>query len=370
MTRARNELYITGSLDISNNDEYDDFSLLLKNYIITKSEKTEKYIEGDSILNNDTLFGILLPSIVSHIPAEGLKKSPAFFNLEEIPRFSEEYIRKQLRKNLKLSNDQKGLNEFIKKVEPFYTQCETIKTPVLSDNHITPTSFHKREKESAEEASSSTMETISNNFCINKDFSGEKSDDIFNKVDSILARFSRSENESSERFNSGSFGTIAHICVAAYLNKKEPVIPSNISCLLNPAEMTALLEAGKELAERFVSSPLGKITEKAKLRESEFPFRTLMKNKKGEEIFINGTIDLFFDDTNTIHIIDFKTDNREEPSDYIAQMSCYYHAILSLFAIPAKKDCRVWLYYLRTGHAVELTERIKQFNLEQRAFDN
>jgi ATP-dependent helicase/nuclease subunit A len=67
-------------------------------------------------------------------------------------------------------------------------------------------------------------------------------------------------------------------------------------------------------------------------------------------------------------VVDFKTGNREVPGEYLAQMACYYHAVLSLFALPAKKECRIWLYYLRTGHAVELTERVKQFNLEQRIF--
>jgi ATP-dependent helicase/nuclease subunit A len=160
---------------------------------------------------------------------------------------------------------------------------------------------------------------------------------------------------------------MAHICVEACLNGKVAVIPSNISGLLSPPELSILLEAGNELAKRFVHSPLGKIAENAKMRENEFPFRSLIKNKEGKEIFINGTIDLFFEDSSFIHIVDFKTDSIESPGEHIAQISCYYHAVSSLFAAQEKKQCRVWLYYLRSGHAIEMTEKAKQFNIEQRA---
>ena len=67
-------------------------------------------------------------------------------------------------------------------------------------------------------------------------------------------------------------------------------------------------------------------------------------------------------------MVDFKTDTRETPVEHTAQMACYYLAVSSLFAVPAKKECRVWLYYLRTGHAVEMTDKVKQFNLENKAF--
>jgi len=49
-------------------------------------------------------------------------------------------------------------------------------------------------------------------------------------------------------------------------------------------------------------------------------------------------------------------------------MACYYQAARALFAVPAKKECRAWLYYLRTGHAVEMTVKVKQINLDNKAF--
>jgi len=357
MTRARNELHITGFIDLKNNEDIKDFALLLKQNIEAKCEDKEYLIEGDSIINNDTLFGLLLPPIVSHISEEENDPKSSFFKLEKIPVYTEEYLKKQSKKGTGVLNNRRGINEYIKKTESFYKKAKIINTPVLKDNHVSPVSLKRDEDE-----------TSAKNVSYNIDFSGSASDDVFNKVDSMLERFSKNGDDGAEKFNSGSFGTIAHICAEALLNKQEAQIPANISSLLNPDELKTLLEAGEELARRFVDSPLGKIAQNADLRENEFSFRTLIKNNEGKEIFINGTVDLFFEDSDSIHIVDFKTDNREIPTEHTAQMTCYFRAISALFAVPSKKQCRAWLYYLRSGHAVDMTERVKQFNLGQRTF--
>jgi ATP-dependent helicase/nuclease subunit A len=355
MTRAEKELYITGSIDIEI-QEHHDFPLCLKKHIEKQCEKNENFIEGDTILDNDTFFGLLLPVIASHIPYS------TFFNLEEICHLTEEYVRREEAafKGSKIKNNKKGLCDFIKNIEPYYKNKEIIKTPLLQDNHLTPVSL-KREEDKGDEI-------LGRDFCISKEFSGEKSEDIFERVDALLERFSQKDDYSNERFNSGSFGTIAHICVESRLNGEEPAIPPNISGLITPNEYSTLLEAGNEIASRFIISPLGMIAKKAAFRESEFSFRSIVKNRKGKEIFVNGTIDLFFEDEGVIHIVDFKTDSKESPGEHTAQMTSYYHAISTLFKKKKKKQCRVWLYYLRSGHAVEMTEKTGQFHLEQRAF--
>ena len=379
MTRAEEKLFLTGVLNIADDAETDDFSLIIKNYTekkyAEKAKKNEIYIEGDSIINNNTLFGMLLPAISSHIPAEGLKNGTCFFDIEAIPAYTEEYIKSRDIKDKSLKNNQEGLNEYIKKVEGFYEKAQIIETPVLHDNHITPVGLRKKEDGAEDEASSAAFPAMKfpaqdRGCAVSKEFSGDTSADIFNKVDTMLSRYSQYDDESSAKFNSGGFGTIAHICVEALLNKTEAVIPSNIACLLKPAELAAFLEAGNKIANRFLLSPLGKIAETAKLRENEFSFRSILKNKDKKEVFINGVIDLVFDDKDCIHVVDFKTDSREIPSEHIAQMTCYYHAVSEIFALPSKKQCRIWLYYLRTGHAIEMTEKAKQFKIDRRAFDN
>lgn len=370
MTRAKSELYVTGSLNMKETGETDNFSLNIKNFINEKCDRAENYIEGDRIWNNDTLFGLLLPSIVCHIPDDGLKAETSFFNMEEIP------VTKKITE-LGMTFVQEKLNDFIKKTSVYYDKAEIIKTPVIHSNHLTPVSLKRIQDDNSDETinkkpAHNNANIIANgkSFVIDKEFSGEKSDDIFNKVDSMLSRLYKSEKESGDKFNFGSFGTIAHICVEALLNKEDVQIPSNITCLLHPTELAALLEAGKELAFRFVDSPLGKIAKNADLRENEFSFRSIIRNKERKEIFINGTIDLFFEDKNCFHVVDFKTDSKELPGEHTEQMACYFHAITALFAVPVKKQCRIWLYYLRTGHAVEMTEKAINFDIEQRAFDN
>jgi ATP-dependent helicase/nuclease subunit A len=361
MTRAEKELYLTGSLEIKDIAESGDFSDTIENYIEKQCEKKDNTIPGDSILNNDTFFGLFLPSIISRI-------SSGFFDLEEIPLLTEEYVKNNETKlkyssQKSLPNDQKGLNDYIKKVEPSYQKAQKIKTPKPQNNHITPVSLKDKNKDLMQ-----AVITVGRGFIVSREFSGEKANDIFEKVDSLLAKFSQTGDELSGKFNSGSFGTIAHICVEAHLSGKEPVFPPQLAGSVNPAEFDALLSAGRELACRFVRSPLGKIAESAQLRENEFSFRSFIRNKAGREVFINGTVDLFFEDAEFIHVVDFKTDNKETPVEHTMQMACYYHAVSALFAVSAKKECRAWIYYLRTGHAVEMTEKVKEIKLEHRAF--
>ena len=362
-TRAEEKLFLTGVLNFADS-ETDDFSIKIKYYINKKLEEKEKkneiYIEGDAIINNDTLFGLFLPSISSHIPPEGLKKGTSFFDIEEIPVLTEENARNRETTPKGLQNNQEGLNEYIRNRENYYDKAQIIKTPLVLDNHLTPVYFRENRKEDTRTSSAGK------DFTVSDEFSGVSSDDVFREVDAILLSYSKNENEKNKKFNSSHFGTIAHACVEALLNKEEAFIPSNIACLLKPSEISILLEEGNELAKRFVLSPLGKTAENAQFRENEFSFRSLIKNDNGKEVFINGTIDLFFEDKNYIHVVDFKTDSKEIPEEHIEQMSFYYNAVSDLYS--TDKEIRIWLYYLRTGHALEMTKIVKRFNIKETVF--
>ena len=370
MTRAEKELHLSGSLKLSKNLAEDDtsardentpvdFSLLLKQYVEEKaaseSKKSEEKntIPGDSIFDNDTFFGLCLPALAAHIPAEGCSKdSPLFFSIEEIPVFPRENTQSG-NTAAGFSNDNAGLRAFFEQAKTFYDNAEKITTPEVTDNHLTPTSLRDKLPSEADRLTENLSCGIG--LKANEEFSGENGNDIFNTVDAMLANFAQTDEDSEEKFNAGSFGTIAHLCVESLLNSVEPFVPASLSGFLSPKESTAFLDAGKELAARFIRSPLGKIAQNAELRENEFPFRTLIKTQNKNELFINGTIDLLFEDTGTVHVVDFKTDSRENPAEHAAQMACYYQAASALFADPRKKTCRIWLYYLRSGHAVEIT---------------
>jgi len=363
MTRAENELYLSGCLGISkylgidkedagvSGDSSAGFPLLCKQYIEKKMEKAEgkNTITGDTILEGSTFFGLCLPAFGAHINAD-----VPFFNIEKIPVYNEQYMHNAEQHGSLFSNDQKGLSTFLKKVEIFYRRADTIGTPDVHKRHFSPTSL----------LNAAASGILPGNFAVSKEYSGDSSADVFDKVNTLLIRYAKQYGEDGEKFNSGSFGTIAHICVEARLSGQKAVIPPKLAGLLSPADADAFLDAGKELALRFVRSPLGTIAQKAKSRRSEFSFRSLIYADK-EEFFFNGTIDLVFEDEQTVYVVDFKTDNQEFPGEHIPQMACYYRAAAEFFAVPSNKKCAVWLYYLRSGHAVDVTGQARGFNLEK-----
>jgi ATP-dependent helicase/nuclease subunit A len=362
MTRARNELYLTGCLGITKNsgnddelpDSADDFSLQCKRFIEQKIEKAEgkNSIIGDTILDGITFFGLCLPAFNAHIPQEGLDASASFFSIEKIPAYSEQYMHKAERQGSLFPNDQKGLYSFFKKAETFYRYANIIKTPDVVKKYLSPTSL----------LNDASNGILPGSFTINREYSGDHATDIFNRVDTLLDRYNKQNEDDGERFNSGSFGTIAHICAGALLSGEEAFIPPKLAGFLNPTDADAFLSAGKELALRFINSPLGIIARGSDKKRSEFPFRSLIYVDE-DEFFINGTIDLIFEDQQRVHVVDFKTDSQEFPGEHIPQMACYYRAAEDLFAVPTGKECVIWLYYLRSGHAIEVTGQAKNFDI-------
>jgi ATP-dependent helicase/nuclease subunit A len=400
MTRAEKELYVSGSLSFGkDNDDTGDLYQRLKIAIDTKLQnQQEKYkkegveqIRGDTILDDDTLFGLLLPAVAARIPDEAAPDADSsglfvFLTLQSIPVYTEERIKNRERREVVYTNNRRGLLTFLTDADPFYQKACTITTPEIVNKHRTPTSFH-----SADGNDTADLEAIAGFYAKSggRSFTtsalsaktvavhsgdaihtnGAASPDIFGKVDRILKRFLQRE----ESFSPADFGAIAHACVEALLNKREAAIPARLGGHLSLAEADTLLAAGKELAERFLQSPLGKIAASAKIRKSEYQFRSLIKNMaaapgaaapegagnlpnaataagKTTDLFINGTIDLLFTEGDTVHVVDFKTDSSENPAEHAPQMAFYYRAATELTG----KKCRIWLYYLRTGHAVEM----------------
>jgi ATP-dependent helicase/nuclease subunit A len=368
MTRAENELYLSGCLgiskeldlsgDLSSPDDLSSaFPRQLKQFIESKTEKAEgkNTIPGDTILEGNTFFGLCLPAFGNHIEQDATSSNDAVFTIEKIPAYNEQYMRNAEQHGSLFANDQKGLYSFFRKAEIFYKSKNTVETPLIPKKYFSPTSLLKAAADGI----------LSDNFTVNREFSGDDAADIFSRVDTMLDRYAKQYGDDGEKFNSGSFGTIAHICAEAVLSGEEAVIPPKLAGFLTPADANAFLAAGNELAQRFILSPLGKIAHEAENRKSEFAFRSLFY-VDGNEIFINGTIDLIFEDEQTVYVVDFKTDGTEFPEEHIPQMACYYRAASDLFAVPANKKCAVWLYYLRSGHAIDVTDQARDFKLEKR----
>ena len=353
MTRAENELYISGCLGVSKccGDETNEgFPALFKRYIDIQTSKATG-------VNDDTFFGLCLPAFGAHIPTDG--PSPSFFAIEKIPPYTEQYIRDAEECGSRFPNDRKGLNAFFKLANPYYDNASIIKTPCVGKKHFSPTDPSLKTVAGFAEKANAYGEPLTGPFAVNDKYSGANALDIFETVDTMLERYAKKHENDGDKFNRRSFGTIAHICVEALLEDREAVIPPKLAGFLNVREAKAFLDAGKELARRFIDSPLGIVAKNSGNRKSEFPFRSLIHLDEKKSFFISGVIDLVFEDAETVYVVDLKTDSNENPEEHITQMACYYRAAQDLFALPSNKACKVWLYYLRSGHAVEVTEHLE-----------
>jgi ATP-dependent helicase/nuclease subunit A len=72
-------------------------------------------------------------------------------------------------------------------------------------------------------------------------------------------------------------------------------------------------------------------------------------------------MDLLFEDDDEVTVVDFKTDKAENPEDHYGQLAAYCQAAGDIFNKPAS----VWLFYLRSGRAVNITEEVKALSLEE-----
>ncbi|MDR0877003.1 MAG: PD-(D/E)XK nuclease family protein, partial [Treponema sp.] len=358
MTRAEKELYLTGSLSYGkDNPDTGNLPIRLRAAMAAKRDVQDKKdqeegtprIEGDSIIDNDTFFGLLLPAISARIHDDGsmTPDAPSIFRLEAIQARNPGYIKNREQQGAVFYNDRNGLAGFLEKAAPYYDTAEIIDTPEIENNHRTPTSFLP------------DAGIVQHSYTVDEKYSGEDAAGIFGKVDGILKRFNTkgdAGDQMSLSFTPADFGTIAHACVEALMKDEEVVIPPGLAGHLSPQEADTLREAGLELANKFLASKLGRAAKNGALRKSEYRFRSLYG-----KIFINGTIDLLFEDDTAVQVVDFKTDSLEAPGEHAAQMAFYYRAGMDLLGDLHGKTCRVWLYYLRTGHAVEMTEAAKGF---------
>ena len=109
----------------------------------------------------------------------------------------------------------------------------------------------------------------------------------------------------------------------------------------------------------FARSTLGKRTQCASkvLREYEFSVlleadRLLENGPIGEQILLNGAIDLLLFEAEGLTIIDFKTDRvetgreEEKAKEHALQLALYAKAAEELFGLPVREK---WVWFLRKG---------------------
>ena len=169
----------------------------------------------------------------------------------------------------------------------------------------------------------------------------------------------------SENISPADFGTLVHATLEARLNNRPCLIPPKIRSHIDDEKiMRKLMGEAETLADKFIVSDLGKRWAAGKRRESEFPIITSVTIEE-KPIALMGQIDLLFEEDDEVVVVDFKTDRTENPEDHYGQLAAYFRAAGDIFGKPVS----VWLFYLRSGRAVDATENVKDLPLEELAAD-
>lgn len=113
---------------------------------------------------------------------------------------------------------------------------------------------------------------------------------------------------------------------------------------------------------RLFSGPFGKRILAAQQVRREFKFSILVDaaryapNAAGEKLMLQGVVDCFWQESDGLVIVDFKTDRirngaAERAAFYAPQLAAYAEALGRIYRQPVKKT---WLYFFDTGEAVEV----------------
>jgi len=144
------------------------------------------------------------------------------------------------------------------------------------------------------------------------------------------------------------FGTLCHKFIEQKM-KGLPFEQGNLKGFqeLSPSDRKIVFSDAVYVSTMFFDSDLYKKCTSSRSFKSEFSFLYRM-TEKGKNIFVNGQVDLLFEDNNTIIVIDFKTDTLLNPSEYAVQIKLYREALSIIFNRPVIS----YLFYLRNGESV------------------
>lgn len=321
VTRAISELYIT-------NGKYAD-----------NPEAADKYYPGSEI-KLDTIYHTLEPIINYYENGDSNEtiKKFGFFDVENIPPYDLEEVEKEAVNESRNTPAAKAalINSLIK--QKLYENAEVIEKEAVPKKYLLPSQLHEADEESIPE--NWGKDYLANNFHFRFDLP-------FSEINKIV-------EASAPRFGFNNFGTIAHAYMEALITGQEPVYSNReiIGLENQERDLPVIKAACSKMQEMFKNSDLGKAAIKSKWHKSEYSFR----NRIGEKI-VKGSIDLVFqEDDGNYSIVDYKTNQSIEPSIYFNQLACYRHAIAQMMGVKDEKNIRCFLYYLRFGKAVDITE--------------
>lgn len=188
---------------------------------------------------------------------------------------------------------------------------------------------------------------------------------IFEQVDALVKHV--------PAFTNAHFGTLAHAAIEEKFTGTPISLSAEIAAALSGDQREKMLSLARQLAPSFVSSELGQLALCADWRQNEYDFKMRLPASENTDcvpVTVKGQIDLLFETEENgetvIYIVDFKTDSAERPEEHVTQLACYSHAARQMRPLSdgRQKKTRCWLYYLRSGHAVEITAETEKISLQ------
>jgi len=149
-----------------------------------------------------------------------------------------------------------------------------------------------------------------------------------------------------------AFGTLAHARIEEELTPDARPLLMPAALAEKPEQERAVLEeeAGR-IAQTFLDSELGQRARSGSC-ECELPFllRLSRGERREEEAYVRGQIDLVLEEAEEVTVCDFKTDRRRDPEVHAGQLAAYRRAAEELYGKPV----RTLLCYLRSMDVVEV----------------
>ncbi|UTC62777.1 UvrD-helicase domain-containing protein [Treponema sp. OMZ 787] len=165
---------------------------------------------------------------------------------------------------------------------------------------------------------------------------GEESVYSFTSEKDKLPESSKNMNEQKE-FTAAELGTLTHALIEARLLNKEFVYPKGHS----ETERKKIYA----WADNFFNSDMYALARDAEFLKSEYGFLTEYDGQ-----IVSGQIDLLFKKDKTAYVVDYKTDELENPEAHLTQLKIYKKAAYDL----TKAEVKTFIFYLKTGNCVEL----------------
>ena len=335
LTRAEDEVYITacpGSLDKDNPG---------------KLKQTE---------SSNTMFKLLVPQINCNVTLEEtiIMEPHSPFDAEWIP-----FVTQQEVEQISTPQQQDFGGEKVHASSPWHIaqtvaplyQGEAIlpaeeENPYRSPSHLAPKS--PEYWQDTENISSLEKAT------------GQEENQAYGEIAQLVT--STTKADGNPAFTYADFGSCAHLYLDAALNNHQPSIPTRYLQHLSPAHQQKLHQLCSTMTANFLSSPTGEAVKQASWRKTEFTFKLRL-----EDYIINGSMDLIYQDhQGQLHIVDYKTDQQQQPELYYPQQAAYRKAAAAIFCVP-EDTITCSLYYLRTGTVVDITQGCSEVNLEELA---